>query len=169
MKKFIFIFICYTICISTLTAQDFDVRNTIILDSTNKKLAPLIAFENEEDVRSMFDRGIVVGFSDKENNSTKLGKFVEIEYEMGFAFENTFISQGKFSIVFSNLNSVKVTKGENISNGTIIGTTKKGDKEPLRTFVLSKDEKLVFLKKWTEDGKIYYKGNWYWNPMFLFR
>jgi hypothetical protein len=98
-----------------------------------------------------------------------LNPSARIKYETGFSFEENFVSQGKMTIIFSNLNEINVTESTVISQGTSIGKTKKDAGNDIRIFILSDTDNLRFLNLWTNNKKVKVGDLWYWNPSFLFR
>lgn len=129
----------------------------------------MYSLESNVDLKSPYDKGTITRYSNEENNITGLGKFVEIEYQMGFMFENTFIEQGVIKIIFSNIDTIYASKDDLLSKGDNICSTKSGSNEQLRVFIISETDDLQFLKIWTQDRKFKLNNIWYWDSSFLFR
>lgn len=149
--------------------QSFGLDSGIDLTEENRPYSIALGFDGTSEVRSPYGRGTVTRFSGIENNPTRLGRFVEIEYNMGFDFEGSFLSQGRMRIIFSNLGSVSVDQDSVIDENTLIGVTKSGSDNELRIFVISDTDDLQFLKMWTNDRKILVGDTWYWDPSYLVR
>jgi hypothetical protein len=156
-------------CIFAMYGQEYKVSNGIALSEQNQNAGLTIVFPEEAAINSPWERGKVIRYSNDPSNATNLGKFIEIEYEIGFEFEGMFMSQGKMRMIFSNLLEINVTEETIISKGTLIGKTKKDAGNDLRVFILSETEDLRFLQIWTNDSKVRIGNYWYWNPGFLFR
>lgn len=152
-----------------LFAEDFNLDKGIALTKENERGSISMAVKKSIELKSPFDRGVVVRWSNSDGNATRLGQFVEIEYEMGYEFEGTFVSQGKMRVVFSNLGSLSVNEKTPVMKGTSLGFTKSGEGGDLRVFVLSDTDDLKFLQKWTGNKKLKVEDTWYWDPSFLFR
>jgi hypothetical protein len=164
MKKLLIVFFLFFVLVS-INGQEYNLLNGIILTDENKSASMTLVFNNESDIKSGFDRGKVIRYSNNENN---LGKFVEIEYELGFTFEGTFISNGIMIIIFSNLKEIYVTEDTILSQGNLIGKTKKGVGNDLRVFLFSIED-LPILRMWTNNKKLKLGDYWAWDPSFLFR
>ncbi|MDR1150006.1 MAG: hypothetical protein LBK66_15400 [Spirochaetaceae bacterium] len=166
-KQFLVLFTFFMIF--SVNGQDFNLMNGITLNDQNRSKSITVDFKEETEFKSLWDRGRVIRYSNDENNTTGLKRFVEIEYEMGFLFEGYFRNQGMMTIIFSNLKEIDVIETSIISKGTLIGKTKKDVGNDLRIFVLSDNENLSFLNMWTNNNKIKIDNTWYWDPSFLFR
>lgn len=169
MKKKILLIVIYFSIFVTIYGQEYNITDGIVLNQQNEGASITITFQDETPINSAWDRGKVLRYSNNPNNETKLGKFVEMEYEMGYEFEGFFMSQGKMIIIFSNLSEINVTEKTIISKGTLICKTKKGGGNDLRVFILSKTDNLRFLQLWTNNKKVKIGNYWYWDPTFLFK
>ena len=167
MKKLFFIFFCLNLMISVF-GQDYNLENGIILDNNNRRHSTSTTFNSETNINSAWNWGSVIRYSNDENNAANLGRFVEIEYEMGFEFEGTLIRQGSMRVIFSNLSEINVSETSRISVGTLIGKTKRGGNNQLVTFILSEEDEL-FLRMWTNNRKERIGDFWYWDASFLYR
>jgi hypothetical protein len=163
MKIFVLIFINFFI-IFLLHGQDYNLENGIVLNGQNRNLGLVVNFSDVSDIRSAWDRGTVRRYSHNENNITNLGRFIEIEYELGFVFRDTFIGQGQMIVVFSNLTEFFLNEEMEISIGTIIGRTNE-----IRMFILSETDNIPILSLWTNNKKRKIGDYWYWDTSFLLR
>jgi hypothetical protein len=152
-----------------INGQEYNITNGIVLSEQNQGAGLTIVFRSETEIKSAWDRGTVIRYSNNPQNETNLGKFIEIEYDMGFEFEGSFISQGEMRIIFSNLLEINIVEETQISKGALIGKTKKDSGNDLRVFILSNTDNLQFLKMWTNNKKVKIGDYWYWDPAFLFR
>lgn len=159
----------FFLCFAFVYGQSFNIDNGISLNEENKTYSVAYTVENNVDLKSPFDRGIVTRWSNDRNNSTKLGRFVEIEYDIGFEFEGTFKSQGKMKMIFANLETINVDENSKIGKGTSIGLTQKGAGNDFRIFVLTDTDDVKFLTLWTNNRKFKINNVWYWDPSFLFK
>ena len=167
-KKYLFAFL-YMFCVFLVFGQEYNLHNGITLSRRNKRAGIEVTFNEEAPMISPWDRGRVTRFSNNANNAANLGRFVEIEYDMGFDFEGISISQGKILVIFSNLLEINVTEETIISKGTLIGKTQRGFGNRLKVFLLSETEDVGFLQMWTNNRKRRIDNLWYWDPAFLFR
>jgi hypothetical protein len=149
-------------------AQEYNVSGGVSLDEFNARTGLVIELDEEARLFSPWDRGSVVRYSGNESNPTGFGRFVEVEYDAGFEFEGSFMSQGVFSVIFSNVKAIHVDRGGPIGRGELICTSKTGEGNGLRALIVSKRGDLRFLEIWSGFPGIEYEGYWYWNPMFLF-
>ena len=167
MKK-LFLVLFSLILVNSVFGQDYNLENGIVMNNSNREHSTTATFNSETDINSIWNGGTVIRYSNNENNTANLGRFVEVEYEMGFDFEGSFMSQGRMRIIFSNLSEICVSETSIISAGTLIGKTKRGRNNQLRVFILS-EEDLSFLRMWTNNKKEKIGDFWYWDAAFLFR
>jgi|GEM_PF-2060894 len=164
-----FFFVIFLFCIFTVHGQDYNLNNGITLNEQNRGAGITVTYPEEITLNSLWDRGRVIRYSNDPNNVTNLGKFVEIEYELGFTFEGVFMSQGKIRVIFSNLSEIFISENSIISTGTLLVKTQRGTGNGLRVFILSENDNLSFLQLLTNNSRVRIGDFWYWNPAFLFR
>jgi len=165
MKK-ILIFLIFVA--ASVNGQEYNLLNGITLTAENRHGSITLVMDGESDLRSGFNKGRIIRYSNDENNATNLGKFVEVDYELGYIFEGTFTPQGNITVIFSNLKEIYVTENTILSQGDIIGKTKKGAGNDFRLFLLSVDD-LPILRNLTNNRKIQLGDYWAWDPSFMLR
>jgi hypothetical protein len=148
--------------------QGFNIEGGVSLTQENKDYCIEYPTDGNIELKSPYDRGRVTRWSNDTDNTSQLGRFIEIEYNMGFEFEGTFMSQGKMTVIFSNLEKINLDEKAVVKKGTSIGVTRSGEESALRVFVITDTDKVRFLSVWTNDKKININGLWYWDPSFLF-
>jgi hypothetical protein len=169
IKKIVAVFGFFGMIVAPMSyAQDYNIPGGVSLDEFNAQAGVLMDFYEETQLFSPWDRGRVTRYSNDESNSTGFGRFVEVEYEAGLEFEGFFMSQGSFSVIFSNVKTIHAVKDEPMSKGDFICTLKTGEGNSLRVLIVSKRGDLRFLETWSGFPGIEHDGYWYWNPMFLF-
>jgi hypothetical protein len=158
--------------INSIYASDYNIDDGIFLSEKNQYSSMMMDSKNEKEMISPWDRGKVVRYSNDEKNKTELGCFIEIEYEIGFSFENVFMTQGKVNLILSNLKEIRVNEKMEISKGDIIGIIKggatKSKKDDLRIFLITNTDNIRILQLWTGNTKTKIDNLWYWDPGFLF-
>ena len=169
MKKRILMVLLAIFRISSAMAENYQLDDGITLNEENAKYSILLSTDESVELNSLYDNGVVVRYSDESNNPTGLGKFVEVEYRMGFEFEGTFVEAGVMRMLFSNLEEVFVTGEQDISKGDPMCLSRKGPEGDLRVFILSDTADLQFLEVRTQNRKVELDGLWYWDPSFLFQ
>lgn len=166
MKRKLLSVLLIVLISSFVFAKDYQTKNGISLTNENKNLCVSICLNNNETLKSIYDRGVVTRYSDDEQNETGLGKFVEIEYELGFSFEDSFKSYGIIKLIFSNVQTILVDENTTVEKGTPLIITKKGN-ESLRIFEISETDKIKPLVMLTKDKKEKVGDYWYWDPTYL--
>jgi hypothetical protein len=76
--------------------------------------------------------------------------------------------QGAFSVIFSNIQAIRVDQDKPVNSGDLLCTLKTGEGNHLRVLIVSKRGDLRFLEIWSGSPGVEHEGYWYWNPTFLF-
>jgi hypothetical protein len=141
------------------------------LDEVNRQLRITMFTEEQQPLLSPFDRGTVAELSRDRENATGLGRYVAVDYELGFEFEGRFQPQGELILVYGNVASVDVQLGQEVSQGDRLATTIAGGPAPetdFSVFILTTTPNNRYLEVNTGNRKQRYGVWWYWDASFLF-